>query len=152
MAIAADGSTEGASSPCCSLWRVDMARRGPARFGVVGFGTVRRQLQTAARRTTVLPAAFFGEWTGLGSVRSGKAVRSKARRGPAIAADGSTGGFGFLCCSLRRADAVGSGQVRLGKAALGGATVADGSTEALGLPCCSLWRVVVAVWGTLRHG
>jgi hypothetical protein len=57
MAIAADGSKEGASLPCCSLWRVDEA----------------------------------------GSVKVGLGV---AWRGKVLTADGSTGAFRLLCCSL----------------------------------------------------
>ena len=79
------------------------------------------------------------------------------RSGEAIAADGSTEYFGALCCSPWKAGKARSSEFRCGAARQGSArfgpvTVADGSTGGLCSLCCSLWRVVVAVWGTLRHG
>ena len=67
------------------------------------------------------------------------------RRGGATVADGSTGAFGLLCCSLWRADWAMPGAARLGKTRCGmirsgEAIAADSSKEALRLPCCSLWR------------
>jgi len=40
-AIAADSSTEGLGSPCCSLWRVDEARWGDVWRGEVWIGEAR---------------------------------------------------------------------------------------------------------------
>jgi len=38
MATAADGSTGGSGSHCCSLWRVELAVHGLARWGLEWFG------------------------------------------------------------------------------------------------------------------
>lgn len=47
-ATVADGSTEGLCSPCCSLWRVDQARRTSVRRVVARSGRVRRDAAIAA--------------------------------------------------------------------------------------------------------
>jgi hypothetical protein len=72
------------------------------------------------------------DWTG--TARLDLARQCSVGCGEAIAADGSTGNFGSLCCSLWRVDEAMSGGVRLGKAQCGmdrsgEAMVADGSTE-----------------------
>ena len=53
-------------------------------------------------------------------------------------ADGSTEGFGPLCCSLWWVDMVRCGSARRVRASYGQAIVADGSTGGFGFLCCSL--------------
>lgn len=55
------------------------------------------------------------------SVGPGAAPLGMARLGVARVADGSTGGFGSLCCPLWRVDRVGFGAVRLGRVGSGAA-------------------------------
>ena len=61
-----------------------------------------------------LSAALYEEWLWNGALRSGKVWRGKIRFGLAwlIAADGSTGAFGLLCCSRKGVVMVRSRQVR----------------------------------------
>jgi hypothetical protein len=71
---------------------------------------------------------------GNGAVGRGLAGRGLDWRGLVTAADGSTGSFGSLCCSLWRTDLTGLGPIRQGgfrrgTARSGRARTADGSTE-----------------------
>jgi hypothetical protein len=63
--IAADGSTGGLGSLCCSLWRADQARQTSVRRVVAGSGSVRRCEVIVADGSTELrkrlPAALFGK-------------------------------------------------------------------------------------------
>jgi hypothetical protein len=121
--IVADGSTEGLGSPCCSLRRVVAVRSNMTGQGAVRRSKVMQQLQKAAQGISVPSAALYEEWLWNGALRSGKMWRGKIRFGLAwlIAADGSTGAFGLLCCSrkgvvMARQGLVGYGKARSGHA------------------------------------
>lgn len=109
---AADGSTEGASPLCCSLWGVVMAWSAMVWSAMAGFGRVRRGpvergLAIAADGSTELrkrlPAALLKSrqgfaWRGLAWL--GLVWFTWARQGEAIAADGSTERLRALSAAL----------------------------------------------------
>jgi hypothetical protein len=135
---AADGSTEGESLPCCSLWRVDTVGLDEVWSGGVRQGWVRQgnscRQQHGGLRLSLLLSLERADMVGSGQVRLGRLGNGWVRLGRAIVADGSTGAFGLFCCSpwrvvlarcvLARTDWVGPGSASFGKA-----IVADGSTE-----------------------
>jgi len=118
----------------------------------VGFGDSCRRQQGGRKPSLLLSlkggrgqAGFVMVWLG------------RARSVPVTVADGSTGEFAPLRCSLWRVDMVGSGQMRLGRLGigwvrLGKVIAADGSKEGVSLPCCSLRRADKARPGGSRRG
>jgi hypothetical protein len=100
----------------------------------------------------VFPAALYGEQTRQCAAWQGVAQCGGAGRGSSCRRQ--HGGFrlSLLLFLEGRCGRERHGQVRPGLARRGAVMVADGSTGGFGFLCCSLRRVVVAVWGTLRHG
>ena len=99
MAIAADGSKEGASLPCCSLWRVDAVRQCAAGRGVVwtgGAGQSCRQ-QHGGLMLSLLLSMEGADMVGSGQMRLGRLGFGWVRLDRAIVADGSTEGLGSPC-------------------------------------------------------
>jgi hypothetical protein len=89
-AMVADSSKEGLGSPCCSLSRVDEARRGSARFGVAGSGAA----TVADGSTEGLGSPCCSLWrvdlARPGTVLYGKTGSGLTKSGMATVADGST--------------------------------------------------------------
>lgn len=118
------------------------ARRGEVWFGGAWQGKGHRRWHGGLRPSLPPSQGWICLGTaGLGMVRRGGAWA--AGHVTARAADGSTGGFGSHCCSLRRADAAGPGAAWpgvawMGRAGLGAARAADSSTELL-------WRLPAAL-------
>lgn len=133
-AIAADGSTEGASPLCCSLWRVVKVRNGSAGQSSVRQGKTRTgparcdvtwSVHRCRRQHWGLQAPLLLSTEGSqGPVRFGGAGKGgiwsgSAWRGSAMAADGSTEPERALCCSLK--EWLRFGGARLGWLRCGGA-------------------------------
>ena len=103
---AADSSTGGFGSHCCSLWRADAARFGAAGRGSAGLvearqGSAWHGLQTAARSffrgSLLLSLEGSRGWIRPGEVGAGPARPGEAGRGAARADDLSTEGANPPC-------------------------------------------------------
>ena len=73
---------------------------GVAWYALVGWGLAWQQLQTAAR-SFVRGSLLLSLEGRLGTAWIGKLRTGAVGRGEVIAADGSTGAFGLLCCSRK---------------------------------------------------
>ena len=99
LAIAADGSTELRKKFPAALFggrtRLGLVCRGQVERGGEWRGDSCRRQQGGFRLSLLLSLE-----SGRGLVRCDQVRCGAARLGQATVADGSTGGFGFLCCFL----------------------------------------------------
>jgi len=119
--IVADGSTGVCGLLCCSLWKVVVAGRALVSCGAARRGLVRQGNSCRRQQGGRKPSLLLSLESRLGTAWIGRLRTGAVWRGEVIAADGSTGAFGLLCCFHKgvvmvRQSLVGHGKARSGHA------------------------------------